>query len=47
MIIDATGLTEEEVKEKLTRLGICESDIEVVLKHIRDMEEEPVLKNEA
>ena len=38
MFIDATGLTEEELRERLNEAGVCDHDIEIVLKHIREME---------
>jgi len=38
MFIDATGLTEEELREGLIEAGVCDHDIEIVLKHIREME---------
>lgn len=37
MYIDATGLTEEELRKKLIEAGVCDHDIEIALKHIREM----------
>ena len=38
MFIDATGLTEEELRKKLIEAGVCDHDIEIAWKHIREME---------
>lgn len=46
MFIDAVELTEEGLRKKMTELGASEHDIEVALKHARDMEEEPTPKND-
>ncbi len=37
MYIDATGLTEEELRERLIEAGVYDHDIEIALKHIREM----------
>jgi hypothetical protein len=38
LYIDATGLTEEELRKKLIEAGVCDYDVEIALKHIREME---------
>lgn len=37
MIYDATGKTKEQVKEELAAMGLCDDDIQIILKHLEEM----------
>lgn len=35
--LDFTGKTEDEAREEMRRAGMCEHDIEIVLKHVSEL----------
>lgn len=40
MFYDATGKTKEQVIRELADMGLCDKDIQIILKHIEGMNSE-------